>query len=122
MIDSPVRVDDFGVEGRGDRNGKVKMMKKCKHCKGTGTSSVLPVRINCPFCQGTGRPLLEKLIQATQAQSVANSRQMGITIIDLQRVPIKCVICDRTSEQPASAPTYGVARYEDEVVPDSYKG
>lgn len=47
---------------------------------------------------------------------------MGITIIELQRHPIECVICDRTSEQPPSTPSYGVARYEDEVVPDAYQG
>jgi hypothetical protein len=46
----------------------------------------------------------------------------NITVIDLQRYVIECVICGRTSEQPPSAPSFGVARYEDEVVPDNYKG
>ncbi len=45
-----------------------------------------------------------------------------ITIIDLTSYVFDCAICERTVEQPASAPSYGVARYEDEVVPDSYTG
>ena len=35
-------------------------LRKCKHCNGTGAASVLPRRINCPYCQGTSVPVLEK--------------------------------------------------------------
>jgi DnaJ-class molecular chaperone len=38
-------------------------LAKCDHCNGTGASSILPVRINCPYCQGGGVPLLEKSIR-----------------------------------------------------------
>lgn len=45
-----------------------------------------------------------------------------ITVTDLNIIPLQCVICEEEWEQPRSAPSYGVARYEDEVVPDNWKG
>ena len=46
----------------------------------------------------------------------------AIHVIDLSSHVFDCVICDEHVEQPASLPSYGIARYEDQVVPDSYKG
>jgi hypothetical protein len=46
----------------------------------------------------------------------------AITIIDLTNFVFDCAICEGHFEVPASLPTYGIARYEDEVVPDSYAG
>ena len=45
-----------------------------------------------------------------------------ITIISLSAYVFDCTICDRHVELPQHAKTFGVARYEDEVVPDNYTG
>lgn len=45
-----------------------------------------------------------------------------IHIIDLTSYVLDCAICEEHHEIPASAPSYGVARYEDVVVPDGYQG
>jgi len=45
-----------------------------------------------------------------------------ITVIDLSAFIFDCGICDVHVEQPRSTKTYGVARYEDEVVPDGHTG
>lgn len=45
-----------------------------------------------------------------------------VTVVDLSFIPMQCVICEAEWDEPRSAKSYGVARYEDEVVPDDYKG
>lgn len=45
-----------------------------------------------------------------------------ITIISLSAYVFDCAICDRHVELPYHAESHGVARYEDEVVPDGYTG
>jgi hypothetical protein len=45
-----------------------------------------------------------------------------ITVIELQAFPVTCAVCDLEFSQSRSGPNYGVARYEDEVVPDGYQG
>jgi len=45
-----------------------------------------------------------------------------ITVIDLNIIPVQCTICDLEWEEAMSAPSFGIARYEDEVVPDDYQG
>jgi hypothetical protein len=46
----------------------------------------------------------------------------AITVIELQAFSVTCVICDMEFAQSMSGPSCGVARYEDEVVPDKYEG
>lgn len=46
----------------------------------------------------------------------------SIAIIDLTSYEFDCTICDVPVCVPASAKTLGIARYEDEVVPDNHKG
>jgi hypothetical protein len=46
----------------------------------------------------------------------------AITVIELSAYPVTCTICDVEFTQSPSGPSYGVARYEDEVVPDNYEG
>lgn len=48
--------------------------------------------------------------------------QPTICVIELSRYPVTCAICEAEFEQSPMGPSYGVARYEDEVVPDSYSG
>jgi hypothetical protein len=45
-----------------------------------------------------------------------------LTLIDLSPIPMTCIICDAEFVSSRSENTYGVARYEDDVVPDDYKG
>ena len=46
---------------------------------------------------------------------------MSIHVINLSPWVFDCAICDRHVEQ-TSGRSYGIARYEDEVVPDAYEG
>lgn len=46
----------------------------------------------------------------------------GITVIDMNIIPCQCGICDVQWEEARSAPMFGVARYEDLIVPDNYQG
>lgn len=46
----------------------------------------------------------------------------SIAIIDLTCYEFDCTICDVHVSVPQSSRTHGIARYEDEVVPDHYKG
>lgn len=43
-------------------------------------------------------------------------------VIDLNIIPCECGICEAQWEQSRSTPSYGIARYEDMAVPDSYEG
>jgi hypothetical protein len=47
---------------------------------------------------------------------------LSILLISLTPYVFDCIICDEHVEQSSTAPSYGVARYEDEVVPDFYQG
>lgn len=45
-----------------------------------------------------------------------------MNVIYLNRYQVTCVICETEFTQSPGDKSYGVARYEDEVVPDNYKG
>ncbi len=46
----------------------------------------------------------------------------AITIIDLSGYVFTCAVCEREFENVRSSRSFGIARYEDEVVPDGYQG